>query len=73
VDEEEEPKAYCTNCQSVGVHNKLKSRILNKGEVKSPDYDDFKQCHECGTIVPLYEVKNQGKLEGIVEPSDNPF
>jgi hypothetical protein len=45
---------------------------MNKGKVKPPDYDDFKYCNECGTIVPLYEVKNQGKLEGIVEPSDNP-
>jgi hypothetical protein len=38
-------------------------RDMNKGEVKPPDYDDFKQCHEYGTIVPLYELKNQGKLK----------
>ena len=60
-DEEEEPKAYCPNCQNVGVYNRLKSRILNKGEAKPPDSDDFKQCHECGEIALSPRLDN-GKI-----------
>ncbi len=72
-DGEGEDKAYCPRCENFGVRSKLGPRVMNKGEVKPPDYDEWKQCHECGTLVPSYEAKNEGKLEGIVEPDDNPF
>ena len=72
-EDEEEHTSYCPNCQTVGVSNKLKNRILNKGEVKPPDYDEWKQCHECGTLVPSHELKNEWQLSGIVELTDNPF
>jgi hypothetical protein len=73
VDEEEEPKAYCPNCRSIGVLNRLKPMKSNKGEAIPPDYEDFKQCHECGEIVPLNEIKKEGDLGSIIEPTDNPF
>lgn len=37
------------------------------------DHDKWKQCHECGTIVPIYEVKKESRLVDFVETSDNPF
>jgi hypothetical protein len=38
-----------------------------------PDADRFRQCHRCGDIVPLYNVKTESKIEDFVEPIDNPF
>jgi hypothetical protein len=37
------------------------------------DSERWKQCHECGHIVPIYELKRESRLKDIVEPSDNPF
>ena len=63
----------CPHCLEYEIHNKLKPRILKKGQVKSPDYYDFVQCYECGEIVPIYEAKKQSKLTDFVETSSNPF
>lgn len=37
------------------------------------DHELWKQCHECGTIVPVYEAKKESRLVDFVETSDNPF
>lgn len=34
----------CPHCLEYEIHNKLQPRILKKGEVKPPDYDQFIQC-----------------------------
>jgi hypothetical protein len=43
------------------------------GEKIPHDHDLWKQCHECGQIVPIYEVKKESKLQDFIEISDNPF
>ena len=39
------------------------------------DYDreNWKQCHNCRQIVPIYEAKKESKLQDFVEVSRNPF
>ena len=37
------------------------------------DLDLWKQCHDCGTIVPIYEAKKESKLQHFVRTSSNPF
>ena len=43
----------CPHC--LEIHNKLKPKILKKGEVRAPDYDQWIQCWECGNIYPIYQ------------------
>jgi hypothetical protein len=37
------------------------------------DQDLWKQCHDGGTIVPIYEAKKGSKLQDFVGTSSNPF
>ncbi len=46
----------CGHCLEYGIHNKLKPRILKKGEQTPPDYDQSIQCWECGNIFPLHQT-----------------
>jgi hypothetical protein len=32
-----------------------------------------KQCHECGTIVPVYEIEKDSSIKDVIETTDNPF
>ena len=57
-DIEEEPIAYCPQCLEYGFHGVLRERVYVVGEIANPiDRENFRQCHDCGTIVPIYEVK----------------
>jgi len=38
-----------------------------------PDYDQWRQCHLCGSIYGRYEVKQEVDLSTITEPRRNPF
>lgn len=33
----------------------------------------WKQCHDCGQLVPIYEAKKESMLQDFVETVDNPF
>ena len=37
------------------------------------DHENWLQCHECGTIVPVYEIEKESRLKDVVEITDNPF
>jgi len=37
------------------------------------DHDQWLQCHECGTIVPVYEIEKEATIKDVVETTDNPF
>jgi len=51
----------------------LQKRIYLPGEIVTDDKENWKQCHNCGQIVPIYEAKKESKLQDFVETSDNPF
>jgi transcription elongation factor Elf1 len=63
----------CPHCLEYKIHNKLQPRILKKGEVRPPDYDEFIQCYECGNIFGIHETHFESKIKDSVETTDNPF
>ena len=63
----------CLHCLQYEIHNKLKPRILKKGETRPPDYDQWCQCHECGTIYPIHETHFEPKIKDSLETVNNPF
>lgn len=63
----------CPHCLEYEVHNKLKPRILKKGEVKPPDYDNFVQCWECGNIFPIYQSYPESEIKDSLETVQDPF
>ena len=63
----------CPHCLEFEIHNKLKPRILKKGERKPPDYDQFIQCWECGNIYPIHETHFEPKIKDSLETVNNPF
>ena len=63
----------CPHCLEFEIHNKLKPRILKKGEQKAPDYDQWCQCWECGNIYPIHETHFEPKITDSLETVNNPF
>jgi hypothetical protein len=51
----------------------LKNRIYPDNERIPVDHDQFRQCHECGSIVPVYEIEKEATIKDVVETVDNPF
>ena len=37
------------------------------------DHENWKQCHEWGLIVPVYELEKESSIKDVVETTDNPF
>jgi hypothetical protein len=60
-------------CVMYQIHNKLQPRILKKGEVKPPDYDEFVQCYECGNIYPIYQSYPETEIKDSEETVKTPF
>ena len=50
----------------------LNNRIY-QNETIPIDHDQWRQCHECGTIVPIYEIGKESSIKDVVETTDNPF
>jgi hypothetical protein len=73
-DEEEEPISYCPHCLEYNQYRVLQERVQLIGETLSQsDRESFRQCHSCGLLVPVYELKQESKLQDFVESSSNPF
>lgn len=71
-DNDDTKKSYCKHCEQYGFKIPLKNRIYSEGPIP-PDHDQFRQCHECGTIVPVYELEKEAPIKDVVETSDNAF
>jgi hypothetical protein len=52
--------------------NTIYSKNANGEVIITPVSDIYLQCHECGTVYPSYEVKQEGKLSDVVELPDSP-
>ena len=37
------------------------------------DHENWKQCNECGLIVPVYELEKESSIKDVVETTDNSF
>ena len=51
----------------------LKNRIYPDNEPIPVDHENWLQCHECGSVVPVYEIENEATIRDVVETVDNPF
>jgi len=73
TEDEEERISYCLRCKKQWYLSILNERIYLPDQPIPSDNDPWKQCHDCGTIVPIYEAKKESKLEDFVETTSNPF
>jgi hypothetical protein len=71
-DDDDENISYCKHCLEYGFKVPLKNRIY-QNEPIPVDHDQWKQCHECGLIVPIYELEKEASIKDVVETVDNPF
>jgi hypothetical protein len=72
-DDDEKIISYCKSCLKYGFSVPLKNRIYPNNEPVPKDADQFLQCHECGLIVPVYEIEREASIKDVVETTDNPF
>ena len=63
----------CTPCLEYEIHNKLKPRIPKKGEQRPPDYEQWIQCWECGTVYPLHQTFVEPEIKDSLETVQSPF
>ncbi len=68
-DESHESIAYCRLCERFGIRAVLGPRQ----NYTERDADKWRQCTFCRRIFPIYEIKHEGKLVGLLEPEENPF
>jgi hypothetical protein len=66
-------KSYCKSCVKYGFLVPLKNRIYPEGEPIPVDHENWLMCHECGLIVPVYELEKEATIKDVVETVDNPF
>jgi hypothetical protein len=71
-DNDDTKKSYCKHCLEYGFKVPLKNRIY-QNEPIPVDHDQWRQCHECGLIVPVYELQKESEIKDVVETVDNPF
>lgn len=69
--------AYCQRCLEIAnVRTVLGNRIYfpdKSGDIViPPDADNWRQCYECGSIYPRYNVKQESELVDVVEILHNP-
>jgi hypothetical protein len=66
--------SYCPRCKPRQL---MKERIYEPdefGKIVIPwDYDYWRQCHRCGIILPIYNLKGEGRLKSELVPVTNPF
>jgi hypothetical protein len=75
-----EDDSFCHSCLNVGIRSILHKRMygFNRKTKESElildvDMENFRQCYNCGDIVPIYEVKHEPRVTDFVETTENPF
>jgi len=51
--------SYCQSCLQYGMYRVLQERIYLASQPKARDHELWKQCHNCGQLVAIYEAKKQ--------------
>ena len=69
TDPEHEAIAFCRHCEKFGIRAVLGPRQ----NYTERDADKWRECQHCRRIYPIYEIKHEGKLVGLIEPEVNPF
>jgi hypothetical protein len=63
--------SYCKHCIKFGFQVRLKNRIYPDGESIPVDRENWLQCHECGSVIPVYEIEKEATIKDVVETTDN--
>ena len=73
--EESEPDTETAYCRFCMINFNMKHPLGPRLDYNERDADMWRQCYECWRIFPIYEVKYEGKLTGLIEAEDtnNPF
>jgi len=71
--DDKERISYCKHCLGFGFEVRLRNRIYPDNEPIPVDHENWLQCHECGTVVPVYEAEKEASIKDVVETVDNPF
>ncbi len=58
-DEEQLIISHCERCKKHGFLSVLQERIYPPDEPIPSDHNEWKQCHRCDEIVPIYETKKR--------------
>ena len=66
-------KYYCNNCEKYGFKVRLLNRIYPEGEPIAPDKDQWRMCHDCGSIFAVYELEKETMVTDAIDTIDNPF
>ncbi len=72
-EKEVEKFSYCKHCLEYNIKVPLKNRIYPNNEPTPVDHENYLQCYECGTIVPVYEIEKEASIKDVVSTTDNPF
>ena len=72
-DNEHKKESYCKHCIQFGFKVPLKNRIYPDNEHIPVDHDQWRQCHNCGSVVPVYEIEKEATIKDVIETTDNPF
>ena len=73
--EESDPDSEVAYCRFCMINFNLKHPLGPRKDYEERDADMWRQCYECWRIFPIYEVKYEGKLTGLIEAeqTNNPF
>jgi len=73
--EESEPDTETSYCRFCMINFNMKHPLGPRLDYNERDADMWRQCYECWRIFPIYEVKYEGKLTGLIEAEQttNPF
>jgi len=70
---DDEQISYCAHCKEYGFQVQLRNRVYPEGEPIPVDHYQWRQSHECGLIVPVYDLEKETSIKDVVETVDNPF
>jgi hypothetical protein len=75
----EEDNSFCQSCLNAGFKSILQKRMYRLNDktkepelIQDADMENFRQCYNCGDVVPIYEVKKEPRISDFVETTDNP-
>ena len=72
-----EALAYCPDCIKFNIKQRMEERIYlpdDTGKTTIPaDADLWRQCHRCGKILPVYNLKQEGRLVSDIPIKQSPF
>lgn len=76
--ENKEAISYCPDCAKGNHKQMMEERIYQPdpltGKTVIPgDANLWRQCHRCGLILPIYNLKREGRLKSELTIQQNPF